>query len=92
MRLSASETIKNATKQYHLDNDNVLSYLNDCVVTNNTPIRIVYEAYVRYAYSCNHNAVTINKFSRRLKSLGYDIKVENVNGTSMRVIKAPNNL
>ena len=73
--MSTSETIETATKQYYLDNDSVLAYLNDYPAIDNNPVATIYEAYTEYCEDSNLKAVSLNKFSRRLKSLGYDIKV-----------------
>lgn len=86
LELSASQTITNATKQYHLDNDSVLAFYNEYPNIANSPIMTVYEAYVIYTNDTNQRAVTLNKFSRRLKGLGYDTIVAKVNGKSTRVI------
>lgn len=84
--LSVSDTITNATKQYYLDNDSVLAYLSEYPAINNNPVGTVYEAYENYCEDANLKAISRGKFSRRLKSLGYDIKVTNVLGKSMRTI------
>lgn len=84
--LSTSETIENATKQYYLDNDSVLAYLNDYPSINNNPVSTVYEAYEEYCEDANLKVISRTKFSRRLKSLGYDIKINKVLGKNIRVI------
>lgn len=84
--ISTSETITGATKQYYLDNDSVLAYLNDYPSVNNNPVSTVYEAYEEYCEDGNLKAVSLNKFSRRLKSLGYDIKPKTLLGKTIRVI------
>lgn len=85
--MTESETIVNATKQYYLDNDSVLAYINEYPDINNNPISTVYEAYSEYCEDGNLKAVSLNKFSRRLKSLGYEIKVEKILGKTTRTIK-----
>ncbi|MBQ2870338.1 bifunctional DNA primase/polymerase [bacterium] len=84
--MSISETINLATKQYYLDNDSVLAYINDYPNINNNPISTVYEAYEEYCEEANLKAISRTKFSRRLKSLGYDIKISKILGKSVRVI------
>lgn len=86
LELSTSQTIINATKQYHQDNDSILAFNNDYPNIVNSPIASVYEAYIRYTHDRNQIVATLNMFSRRLKDLGYDIVVKKVNGKSTRVI------
>ena len=86
LEISNSETVENATKQYYLDNDSVLAYLNEYPTILNNPIAGVYEAYVEYCEDSNLKAVSLNKFSRRLKSLGYDIVVKSILGKNTRII------
>ena len=85
--ISTSETIEGATKQYYLDNDSVLSYLNDYPAIENNPVGSVYEAYSDYCEDSNLKAVSLNKFSRRLKQLGYESVPTNVMGKTMRIIQ-----
>lgn len=87
LEISTSETIEGATKQYYLDNDSVLAYLNDYGAINNNPISSVYEAYTDYCEDSNLKAVSLNKFSRRIKSLGYDIVPTTMLGKRIRIIK-----
>ena len=86
LELSTSETITGATKQYYLDNDSVLAYLNDYPSINNNPVSSIYEAYEEYCEESNLKAISRAKFTRRLKSLGYDIEVKKMLGKTIRVI------
>lgn len=86
IELSESETIAGATKQYYLDNDSVLAYLNDYPAIDNNPVSSVYEAYENYCEDGNLKAFSRVKFTKRLKSLGYDVTVTTVLGKSVRVI------
>lgn len=86
LEMSTSETIEQATKQYYLDNDSVLAYLNDYPAINNNPVATVYEAYEDYCEDSNLKAVSRTKFSRRLTSLGYTIKVVKMLGKATRVV------
>ena len=86
LEMSTSETIEQATKQYYLDNDSVLAYLNDYPAIDNNPVATVYEAYEDYCEDSNLKAVSRTKFSRRLSSLGYTIKVVKMLGKATRVI------
>lgn len=87
LEMSTSETIEQATKQYYLDNDSVLAYLNDYPAIDNNPVSTIYEAYTEYCEDSNLKAVSLNKFSRRLKSLGYDIKVTKMLNKTVRVVQ-----
>jgi len=86
LEMSESETISGATKQYYLDNDSVMAYLNEYPDINNNPVTTVYEAYEEYCEDANLKALSRTKFSRRLKSLGYDTKVTRLMGKTVRVI------
>lgn len=86
LEMSTSETIEQATKQYYLDNDSVMAYLNDYPAINNNPVATVYEAYEEYCEDANLKAVSRNKFSRRLSSLGYTIKITKMLGKTTRII------
>lgn len=85
--ISASETIESATKQYYLDNDSVLAYLNDYPAVDGNPVATVYASYEEYCKDTNLKAIGLNKFSRRLKTLGYTVIVAKVLGKSMRVVR-----
>lgn len=84
--MSISETITGATKQYYLDNDSVMAYLNDYPAIENNPISSVYEAYEEYCEDANLKAVSRVKFTRRLKTLGYDVKSTTMLGKKVRLI------
>ena len=87
LEISTSSTIEEATKQYYLDNDSVLAYINDYGAVDNNPIATVYEAYTEYCGDSNFKAVSLNKFSRRLKTLGYDVVPTTMLGKSVRVVR-----
>ena len=87
LEMTESDTIKEATKQYYLDNDSVLAYLNDYPSVDNNPVATVYEAYVGYCEDSNLKAVSLNKFSRRLKQIGFDVVPTTLLGKRVRVIK-----
>ena len=87
LEMSTSETVEQATKQYYLDNDSVLAYLNDYPTINNNPVVTVYEAYEEYCEDSNLKAVSRTKFSRRLISLGYTIVSTTMLGKKVRLIR-----
>ena len=86
LEISTSETIEGATKQYYLDNDSVLAYITDYGSIENNPVSTVYEAYTEYCEDSNLKAVSLNKFSRRLKSLGYNVIPNKILGKTVRTI------
>lgn len=86
LEMSESKTIIEATKQYYLDNDSVLAYLNEYPAINNNPITTVYEAYEEFCEDSNLKAVSRVKFSRRLTSLGYSLKSTTMLGKRVRII------
>ena len=87
LEMSTSETIESATKQYYLDNDSVLAYLNDYPAINNNPVASVYEAYEDFCEDSNLKAVSRTKFSRRLTAFGYTIQSTTMLGKRTRVIQ-----
>ena len=87
LEMSTSETIENATKQYYLDNDSVLAYLNEYSNVVNNPVVSVYEAYEEFCEDSNLRAVSRTKFSRRLTSLGYTIQSTSILGKKVRVLR-----
>lgn len=87
LEMSESKTIVEATKQYYLDNDSVLAYLNEYPAINNNPITTVYEAYEEFCEDSNLKAVSRVKFSRRLTSLGYNLKSTTMLGKRVRIIE-----
>lgn len=84
--LTISPTIVNATKAYHLDNDSVLGYVNEYPSIENNPFTATYEAYETYCEEGNLKPVSTNKFSRRLKSLGYGVEPRKIMGKTIRTI------
>jgi len=86
--MSFSPTITNATKAYHLDNDSVLGYVNEYpeIGDGNSPFNATYEAYEQYCDEGNLKPVSTNKFSRRLKSLGFIVEPRKLMGKTVRVI------
>ena len=86
LELTTSETVTGATKQYYLDNDSVLAYLNEYPAIEKNAVSTVYEAYEDYCEESNQKPFTRAKFTRRLKALGYDIEVKKMLGKTIRVI------
>lgn len=73
LEISESETIEQATKQYYLDNDSVLAYLNDYPDIENHFVKDVYAQYEEiYCDERNLKPVSQSTFTKRIKSFGYD--------------------
>lgn len=84
--MTISQTINKATQQYHLDNDSVMGYVNEFPAIDGNPFNATYEAYEAYCDESNLKPVSTNKFSRRLKSLGYGIEPRKMLGKTVRTI------
>lgn len=75
LEMSTSETIEQATKQYYLDNDSVLAYLNDYPDIDDHFVKDVYSQYEEiFCDERNLKAVSQSTFTKRIKSLGYETK------------------
>jgi len=75
LEMSTSETIETATKQYYLDNDSVLAYLNEYPNIDDHFVKDVYAQYEEmFCDERNLKAVSQSTFTKRIKSLGYDTK------------------
>lgn len=71
---------------YQLENDTTLSFLNDCTHSiENIETASIYSQYVSYTESMKQKPLSKNKFTRRLKELGYTTKVKTSNNCSIRV-------
>lgn len=84
--LSISETVKNATKQYYIDNNSVLQYLEEYPDINNNAVTVVYDQYCEFCDESGLKSVSKNKFSRELTQQGYITKVAKILGKSNRII------
>lgn len=84
--ISKSDTITQATKQYYLDNDSVLAYLNEYPDINNHFVKDVYNQYQEmFCDERNLKAVSQSTFTKRIKSLGYETKQKKRFGTNERI-------
>ena len=77
-------TVDTATTNYHLESDSVLMYLNEYPDIDNTMVSSTYEAYEIYCEENNNKPVSNSKFSRRIKSMGYDIQIKKIKGKTYR--------
>ena len=80
LEISISETIENATKQYYIDNDSVLAYLNEYPDIENHVYANVYSQYDNFCTLSNLKAVSKISFTKRLKSIGYTTRLKTKNG------------
>ena len=86
LEFSECKVISESTKEYQLENDTVLSFLNDYAHSiENKEIASIYSQYISYTESMKQKPLSKNKFTRRLKEIGYTTKVKNINGYSVRI-------
>lgn len=78
--MSTSETITEATKQYYLDNDSVLAYLNEYPDIDDNIYANVYSQYDTFCDINNFKVISKSSFSKRLKSYGYTTTKKTING------------
>ncbi len=71
--LSKSETIDHMTKQYFIQSDSVVSFLEEHDVVDEQK-KAAYRMYVAYCEEFGLNAVGNTEFGRRVKSAGYKDK------------------
>jgi len=87
LEMSESETIEQATKQYYLDNDSVLAYLNEYPDIDDNLYSSVYSQYDNFCTVNNFKAVSKTSFSRRIKNKGYTTKLKTKNGKTDTYVK-----
>ena len=71
LEISDSTTIKEATKQYYLDNDSVMAYLNEYPDINGKRTDLVYGQYAGFCEATGRGAYQKSRFTSRLKDFGY---------------------
>lgn len=71
LEISNSATIKEATKQYYLDNDSVMAYLNEYPDINGKRTDLVYGQYAGFCEATGRGAYQKSRFTSRLKDFGY---------------------
>ena len=74
LEISDSTTIKEATKQYYLDNDSVMAYLNEYPDINGKRTDLVYGQYAGFCEATGRGAYQKSRFTSRLKDFGYIVK------------------
>lgn len=84
--ISNSNTVTNATKQYYIDNNSVLQYLDEYPDIENNSVTTVYEQYSEFCEDSGLKPVSKNKFSRELTQQGYITKVSKILGKPSRII------
>lgn len=80
LEMSESKTIAEATKQYYLDNDSVLAYLNEYPDIDDNLYSAVYSQYDNFCTINNFKVISKSSFSKRLKSHGYTTLKKTRNG------------
>ena len=89
-KLTESETVNNVVKDYIIENDSVLSFLEEFETEKNSIENLTTKsAYMFYEEFCEDSGLkgySQNKFTRKLKELGFDIAVKFVKGKTQRVI------
>jgi len=83
--ISYSKTIDEITQEYKLDNDSVLAYINEYSNVDGNLASEVYDQYKEFCEDNNLKPVSMQKFSKRLSSVGYQSKVKKVLGKSLRI-------
>lgn len=84
-KLSESPSIEQATQEYHLSGDSVLSYLNENPIISGTPCNSTYTDYEEFCNEANLKPVSATKFTRRLKGMGHNQLVRKIVGKSTRI-------
>lgn len=83
--ISYSQTIEEVTKEYKLDNDSVLAYINEYSSIDGNLVSEVYDQYKEFCEDNNLKPVSMQKFSKRLAINGYESKVKKIMGKAMRI-------
>jgi putative DNA primase/helicase len=84
-KLSHSQTIEDATKQYYVDNDSVVNYINEHPNIHNKTTNDVYSSYVDFCEESEIYPVKIGTFSKRLNALGYSVSNTTLMGKKVRI-------
>ena len=77
--ISKSGTIDNVTKQYFVQSDSVIGFLEDYEIDNKVT-SAAYRVYAAYCEEHGLNAVGNTEFGRRVKNNGYDKKRVSIDG------------
>lgn len=85
LEMSTSETIEQATKQYYLDNDSVLAYLNEHKYFDGNVVKRVYEQYVDFCDERNLKPVSQLTFTKRITSQGYKTQSKDIEELGKKV-------
>lgn len=71
-RLSQSDTVDEVTKEYFVESDSILGFINTDGISENLTTKAVYEEYERYCDESGAKPYSQTKFTQRLKGLGYE--------------------
>jgi len=72
MQISKADCIDKATRRYHIDNDSVLSWLEENPICIETELRTAYIEYNNWCREGGLKPVNIKHFSRRIQVQGYE--------------------
>jgi len=72
MQISIAECIEKTTRRYHIDNDSVLSWLEENPIGAETELRGGYTEYNNWCRDGGLKPVNIKHFSRRIQGQGYE--------------------
>ena len=82
-----SNSIIQAKREYEIENDSVASFLDENIEIDEEGYEIcsyVYNEYKAYCQEANLSPIGRNRFTTRIKSLGYPVKVKKVYGEAER--------
>lgn len=83
--ISFSQTITDVMTEYKLDNDSVLAYITEFPDIDNNLVSEVYDQYKEFCSDNNLKPVSMQKFSKRLSTVGYRSSVKKIMGKSLRI-------
>lgn len=84
--LSKSQTIDDVTRQYFIQSDSVVGFIEEHGIENKTT-KESYRIYVAYCENYGLNAVGVSEFGRRISSSGYELRQVRRDGKRVRVYK-----
>ena len=84
--LSESKTIDDVTKQYFVQSDSVVAFLEEHNIIDKTT-KEAYRMYVAYTEENGLNSVGVTEFGRRVNSAGFELKQIRRDGKRVRAYK-----
>ena len=83
--ISYSPTIEEVTKEYKLDSDSVLAYINEYPDIDGNVVSEVYNQYKEFCEDNSLKPVSIQKFGKRLNGNGYHSRLKKIMGKPIRI-------